>query len=85
MSTATDPYQWIEAKERLTEAILESMLTFIDDIDFLMNHTRSPLVMRDIELFMEFRVKIFVSMTIETDSENKGKFSHLLRHQFQQD
>ncbi|RCW63148.1 SPL family radical SAM protein [Saliterribacillus persicus] len=73
MSTATDPYQWKESKERITEAILESMLPILDDIDFLMIHTRSPLVKRDIELFKKFGDKILVSMTIETDSEKYRK------------
>lgn len=73
MSTATDPYQWKESKERITKTVLENMLHFIDDIDFLMIHTRSPLVKRDIELFKKFGDKLLVSMTIETDSEKYRK------------
>ena len=73
MSTATDPYQGIEAKTKLTRSILETMVLLKDEIDYLMVHTRSPLVTRDIDLFKKFGDKIIISMSIETDLEKVRK------------
>ncbi|MFP3124657.1 radical SAM protein [Ectobacillus funiculus] len=73
MSTATDPYQGIEAKTKLTRSLLQTMLMLKDDIDNLLVHTRSPLVTRDIDLFKKFGDKIIISMTIETDLEKIRK------------
>ncbi|RAS80744.1 radical SAM protein [Priestia endophytica] len=73
MSTATDPYQGIEAKTKLTRSLLEVMVSLKNDIDYLMIHTRSPLVTRDIDLFQEFGEKILISMSIETDIEKVRK------------
>lgn len=71
MSSATDPYQPIEAKARLTRSLLEVMLE--DKPDFLHVQTRSPLVKRDIDLFKQFGDNIRISMTIETDKEEVRK------------
>ena len=73
MSTATDPYQGIEAKTNLTRSILEVMLSMIEDIDYLMVHTRAPLAKRDIDLFQQFGEKIIISMSIETDLDQVRK------------
>jgi DNA repair photolyase len=73
MSTATDPYQGVESKTKLTRFILETLLKNIDKVDYLMVHTRSPLVRRDIDLFKQFGEKIIISMTIETDIEEVRK------------
>ncbi|MGF9891245.1 radical SAM protein [Priestia megaterium] len=73
MSTATDPYQGAEAKSKLTRSLLEVMVKQKDNIDYLMVHTRSPLVTRDIDLFKEFGEKIIVSMSIETDLDKIRK------------
>ncbi|PLR99259.1 SPL family radical SAM protein [Bacillus sp. T33-2] len=67
MSSATDPYQPIEAKTKLTRSLLEVMLE--ERPDFLFVQTRSPLVKRDIDLFKQFGDRIRVSITIETDKE----------------
>jgi DNA repair photolyase len=71
MSSATDPYQPMEAKTMLTRSLLEVMLE--EQPDFLFVQTRSPLVTRDLELFQQFGNKIRVSMTIETDKEEVRK------------
>ena len=71
MSSATDPYQPIEAKTKLTRSLLEVMVE--EQPDFLHVQTRSPLVKRDIDLFKQFGDKIRVSMTIETDKEDIRK------------
>ncbi|MDQ6597282.1 SPL family radical SAM protein [Bacillus salipaludis] len=67
MSSATDPYQPIEYKEKLTRSLLEVMT--IEPPDFLMVQTRSPLVCRDIDLLLRLEDRVRVSMTIETDLE----------------
>lgn len=71
MSSATDPYQPIEAKTMLTRSLLEVMLEV--QPDFLFVQTRSPLVKRDLDLFKQFGNKIRISMTIETDKEEIRK------------
>jgi DNA repair photolyase len=71
MSSATDPYQPIEAKTLLTRRLLEVMLEV--QPDFLFVQTRSPLVRRDLDLFKRFGDKIRISMTIETDKEEIRK------------
>lgn len=71
MSSSTDPYQPIEQNERVTRSLLEVMLQ--DPPDFLFIQTRSPLVKRDIDLLKQFKEKIRVSMTIETDLDEIRK------------
>ncbi|MCU1807574.1 radical SAM protein [Cytobacillus firmus] len=71
MSSSTDPYQPIEYTSKLTRSLLEVMLE--NQPDFLHVQTRSPLVKRDIDLFQQFRERIRISMTIETDKEEVRK------------
>ncbi|TYR74541.1 radical SAM protein [Rossellomorea vietnamensis] len=71
MSSSTDPYQPIEAKTGLTRSLLEVMLE--EKPEFIHLQTRSPLVKRDMDLFKQFRNKIRISMTIETDKEEVRK------------
>lgn len=66
MSSSTDPYQPIEHKEKVTRALLEVMAESSVP-DFLMVQTRSPLVVRDIDLFRRLGQRVRVSITIETD------------------
>ncbi|MEC0231831.1 SPL family radical SAM protein [Paenibacillus alba] len=67
MSSATDPYQPIEHKERITRSLLEVMS--VHPPDFLFVQTRSPLVTRDADLFELLGDRVRVSMTVETDRE----------------
>ncbi|OPH59687.1 DNA photolyase [Paenibacillus ferrarius] len=67
MSSATDPYQSIEHKERITRSLLEVMS--VHPPDFLFVQTRSPLVTRDADLFELLGDRVRVSMTVETDRE----------------
>ena len=53
MSSATDPYQPIEYKERITRSLLEVMS--VQQPDFLFVQTRSPLVTRDADLLAAAR------------------------------
>lgn len=71
MSSSTDPYQPIEHKELVTRSLLEVMLE--EPPDFLFLQTRSPLVRRDIDLLMQMKDKVRVSMTVETDLEEIRK------------
>ena len=67
MSSSTDPYQPIEAREKITRSLLEVMAE--EQPDFLFVQTRSPLVARDIDLFQKMRDRIRISITVETDLE----------------
>jgi DNA repair photolyase len=71
MSSATDPYQPIEFKTKLTRSLLELMVQ--DPPDFLLVQTRSPLVTRDIDLLQAMGDRVRVSMTLETDLETVRK------------
>lgn len=71
MSSATDPYQPIEYKLQLTRSLLKVMLE--ERPDFLFVQTRSPLVVRDIDLLKQFGSDTRVSLTIETDKEEIRK------------
>jgi DNA repair photolyase len=63
----TDPYQPIEKTLGLTRMLLEELLTF--HRPQLVIQTRSPLVVRDIDLFRQFE-HVQVNMTITTDDES---------------
>ena len=65
MSTVTDPYQPIEHKVGLTRQILEELLEVQPRLTI---QTRSPIALRDIDLFKKFK-HIRVNFTISTDSE----------------
>ncbi|MDP9315883.1 MAG: radical SAM protein [Chloroflexota bacterium] len=68
MSTVTDPYQPIERKLQLTRACLQAMLLFPPRL--LTVQTRSPLVVRDNDLFQRMTPgRIAVCMSITTDDE----------------
>lgn len=71
MSSSTDPYQPIEHKEKVTRSLLEVLVEEMPD--FLFVQTRSPLVTRDIDLFVQMKDRIRVSITIETDLEEMRK------------
>jgi DNA repair photolyase len=71
MSSSTDPYQPIEYREEITRSLLEVMVEVPPD--FLFVQTRSPLVQRDIDLFLRFKDRVRISMTIETDREEIRK------------
>lgn len=70
MSSATDPYQPMERKVKITREILIAMIDHPPD--FLQIQTRSPLITRDIDLLVKLKEKcdVLVSMTIETDRED---------------
>lgn len=65
MASVTDPYQPIERKLGLTRAILQELVTIQPRLTI---QTRSPIAVRDIDLFRQFK-RIRVNFTITTDSE----------------
>lgn len=67
MSSSTDPYQPIEYREKVTRSLLEAMIE--SPPDFLFVQTRSPLVVRDIDLYEKLRGRLRISVTVETDLE----------------
>jgi DNA repair photolyase len=69
ISSVTDPYQPIEKRCELTRQCLETLLEYQFPVDIL---TKSPLVLRDSDLFTQFK-DIDVGITITTDSERIRK------------
>jgi DNA repair photolyase len=52
LGTNTDPYQWVEGRYRLMEGIWEAMRDHANPCSVL---TKSPLLLRDVELFRQLR------------------------------
>jgi DNA repair photolyase len=69
LSTVTDPYQPLERTYQLTRKCLNILLKGQFSVNIL---TRSPLCVRDIDLFKQFK-KIEVGLSITTDDENIKK------------
>ena len=67
MSSATDPYQGMERRMRLTRAALEAFIRYPPRR--LLLQTRSPMVERDIDLLMRMGPCVIVSLTLETDDD----------------
>ncbi len=69
VSSVTDPYQPLESRYNITRQCLEELLLYQRSIDIL---TKSPLVLRDIDLIKKFR-DIEVGITITTNDEGIRK------------
>ena len=67
LSTATDPYQPIEREFRLTRACLTVLLDCPTTRVLL--HTRSPLVLQDLELLKSFGDRLTIGFSIPTDDD----------------
>lgn len=67
MSSATDPYQGAESTYRLTRACLEAFTEFPPGL--LVVQTRSPLVLRDLDLLRDLKQHVWVSLTLETNDD----------------
>lgn len=65
--SATDPYQYAELKYGVTRACLEELLNYPPKR--LTIHTRSHLMMRDIDLIAKFAERVSVGVSITTDSD----------------
>ncbi len=68
MSSATDPYQGIERRLKLTRCALEAFIRH--PIRRVLVQTRSPIVERDLELIIKLGARAIVSITIETDDDD---------------
>jgi DNA repair photolyase len=69
LGTNTDPYQWCESRYRMLPEILEALLESGTPVSVL---TKSPLVMRDVEIFERFRaagLKVSVNLSVPTLDE----------------
>jgi DNA repair photolyase len=67
MSSATDPYQGMERRTRLSRAALEILAQHPPRR--LLLQTRSPMVERDIDLLLRLGAQVIVSLTLETDDD----------------
>ena len=61
LGTNTDPYQWVESRYRMMPAILEALEEAETPVSVL---TKSPLVMRDVEIFERMAEKLPVSVNL---------------------
>ena len=68
LGTNTDPYQWVESRYRMMPEILAALEEAETPVSVL---TKSPLVMRDIELFerMAKRLPVSVNLSVPTLDE----------------
>jgi len=71
MSSVTDPYQPVEAQTELSRSILEHLADRREQPRIVIQ-TRSPLVVRDIDVLQRFK-HIRVNMSITTDSDEVRK------------
>lgn len=67
LASATDPYQPVERRLGLTRSLLEALLFAFPGR--LHIQTRSPMVVRDIDLFQKFGACLDVGISIPTDSD----------------
>lgn len=67
MSATTDPYQPIEATERLTRRTLEALADL--DFAFLLISTRSGLILRDLDILTDQRMRSRVEVGISIPSD----------------
>jgi DNA repair photolyase len=68
LGTNTDPYQWVEKRYRLMRGVWEAMRDFANPCSVL---TKSPLLLRDIDLFKEIaeRTQFTANLSIPTIDE----------------
>ena len=67
MSSATDPYQGIERRLRLSRGAIEAFIHFTPRRILL--QTRSPMVERDIDVLERLGSRVIVSITVETNDD----------------
>ena len=75
LGTNTDPYQWCESRYRMLPEILEALLATETPVSVL---TKSPLVMRDIEIFERFRdagLRVSVNLSVPTLDEKAWRLT----------
>jgi DNA repair photolyase len=67
MASATDPYQPLERQYRLSRRCLEVLL--LCPTTEVIVHTRSPMVLQDLELLKAFGDRLAVGLSIPTDDD----------------
>jgi len=69
LGTNTDPYQWVESRYRMMPEILEALEAAQTPVSVL---TKSPLVMRDVEILarMSKRLPVSVNLSVPTLDED---------------
>ena len=67
MASATDPYQPLERQYRLTRGCLEVLVQC--PTTRVIVHTRSPLVLQDLDLLKAFGARLSVGFSIPTDDD----------------
>ena len=69
LGTNTDPYQWVESRYRMMPEILEALEAAETPVSVL---TKSPLVMRDVEILerMAKRLPVSVNLSVPTLDED---------------
>jgi DNA repair photolyase len=67
MSSATDPYQGMERRMRLTRGALELLAR--QPPGRVLLQTRSPMIERDLDLLTRLGPRLIASITVETDDE----------------
>lgn len=70
-SSATDPYQYLELKYRLSRRCLQQLIEYPPAK--LTMHTRSHLMLQDIDLLKAFGNKLSVGVSFTTDDESVRK------------
>ena len=68
MGTNTDPYQWVEGRYKLMRGIWEAMRDFANPCSIL---TKSPLLLRDVDLLSEIaeRTQVSACLSVPTLDE----------------
>jgi DNA repair photolyase len=68
LGTNTDPYQWVESRYELTRGVWEAMRDFRNPCSVL---TKSPLLLRDLDLFRELveRTEFSANLSVPTLDE----------------
>ena len=67
MGSATDPYQYVERQYRLTRRCLKIVLE--SNPKSVVVHTRSPLILEDLELLQAFDNRLRVGFSVPTDDD----------------
>lgn len=70
-SSATDPYQYIELKYRLSRQCLQELLRY--QPAKITMHTRSHLILEDVDLLKQFGDVVSVGVSITTDDDDIRK------------
>jgi ParB/RepB/Spo0J family partition protein len=70
LSASTDPYQPVEREYGITRTLLRLLLTHQVDFKWLLISTRSPLILRDVDLLLQLRDRLEVGISQPTDRED---------------